>query len=118
MLWGLYHDERGVILKKVNTKYHPKMLAIFTQEELDCLEKESDYSINKDGYIDVMIVNTDKIMVEIFIDCEAKKKEYAIIALLDDCGYNYPNQLTKDEFWKVYLDSKVAKIHCTMTDEE
>ena len=103
-------------MKREEINYHPKMLKIFTKEELDCLEKEADYSVNEDGFINVMLVNTDKIMVEIFIDCEAKDEECALISLLDNCGYAYPKRLTKDEFWKVYLESNAIKMNCIVID--
>lgn len=103
-------------MRNKNIFYHPKLLKIFTKEELDCLEKEGMNSIDKNGYINNMLISRDKIMVEIFTDCEAEKEETAIILLLDDRGYKYPNRLTKDEFWKVYLDSKVVKMNCIVVD--
>ena len=89
-------------------KYHPKLLKIFSTDELDLLAQDTCYSLDKDGQINVLIVNTDKIIVEIFTDCEAKDENHALIALLDDCGHDYPNRLTKDEFWEVFQSSNMV----------
>lgn len=69
------------------------------------------YSLDKDGQINVLIVNTDKIIVEIFTDCEAKDEDHALITLLNGCGYDYPNRLTKDEFCEVFKSSNIMKFH-------
>lgn len=92
-------------------KYHPKLLKIFSTNELDLLAQDACYSLDKDGQINVLIVNTDKIIVEIFTDCEAKDEDHALITLLDGCSYDYPNKLTKDEFWKVFQSSNIVKFH-------
>lgn len=92
-------------------KYHPKLLKIFLTDELDLLAQDACYSLDKDEQINVLIVNTDKIIVEIFTDCEAKEENPALITLLDNCGYDYPNKLTKDEFWKVFQSSNIVKFH-------
>lgn len=92
-------------------KYHPKLLKIFSAEELDLLVQDACYSLDKDEQINVLIVNTDKIIVEIFTDCETKGEDYTLITLLDNCGYDYPNILTKDEFWEVFKSSNIAKFH-------
>ena len=92
-------------------KYHPKLLKIFSTYELNLLAQDACYSLDKDEQINVLIVNTDKIIVEIFTDCEAKDEDPALITLLDNCGYDYPNRLTKDEFWEVFKSSNIMKFH-------
>jgi len=69
-------------------KYHPKLLKIFSTDELDLLAQDACYSLDKDEQINVLIVNTDKIMVEIFTDCETKGEDHALIR---ECKINCVN---------------------------
>ena len=88
-----------------NNIYHPKLLKIFSQDELDLLIAGACYSLDRYGQIDVIIVNTDKIIVEIYTDCEAKEYDHALITLLEDCGNQYPESLSKEKFWEIFIHS-------------
>ena len=90
-------------------KFHPNMLKIFRKEELLELYKISDYSKDRDGNIDVMLVRTDKIFVEIFVDCEAKDVGHALINNLDSDN-GFPIRLSKEQFWEIFTLSKPIKV--------
>jgi hypothetical protein len=88
--------------------YHPNLLKVFTQSELDLMIQKADYSLDKDGFVNVMLVRTSKIFVEIFVDCEAQEVGHALIALLysDDKENSYPSILSKEFFWKVFCEAE------------
>jgi len=98
-------------------KFHPNMLKVFSQEELLLMEKTSSNSRDKDGYIDVMLVRTDKVFVEIFVDCEAEHIGHALINNLQ--GDNLPTRLSKEQFWEIYSNSKAREVaDCVLEIDE
>lgn len=98
-------------------KFHPNMLKVFSQKELLLMEKTSSYSRDKDGYINVMLVRTDKVFVEIFVDCEAENVGHALISNLQ--GDNLPPRLSKEQFWEIYCNSKAREVaNCVLEIDE
>lgn len=112
----MYHIG-GVIRMNEEIKFHPNMLKVFSQKELLLMEKMSSYSRDKDGYINVMLVRTDKVFVEIFVDCEAENIGHALISnlLCDDL----PTRLSKEEFWEIYSNSQAREVaDCVLEIDE
>ncbi|WP_434581561.1 hypothetical protein MLC52_05435 [Sulfurimonas sp. NW15] len=93
-------------------KYHPKLLKIFTEEELNILMQECDYSVNKKSYIHILHIYRDIIHAEIFTDCEAEQEDVALILRLDDYEHDKSALLSKDEFWQIYMKSKNKELEC------
>jgi len=89
-------------------KFHQRFLNIFELDELNLMKSHADFSANKNGFIDVMLVRTDKVFVEIYTDGKSKELGYALIAVLDSEDNDLPLILTKDEFWSIYKSSKVV----------
>lgn len=82
-------------------KFHPDLLKVFSEEELLRMQSHSLCSIDEEGRIKVMLVYTDEIFAEIFVDCEAKKVGHALIHDLDrDDGLS--PRLSKERFWEIY----------------
>ena len=89
-------------------KYHPKLLKIFTTEELDRMIKISSFSTDKSGLVNVIVVMARSMMVEIFTDCEAKDKDHALLIDLWHGDY-----LSKELFWGLFeaaIPQKVINI--------
>ena len=56
-------------MREINTmkiKFHQRFLNIFELDELNLMKSHADFSANKNGFIDVMLVRTDKVFVEIY----------------------------------------------------
>ncbi len=85
-------------------EYHHKILRVFSKEELELLMKNSVYSFDIEGLINVIVVLTNKLDAEIFTDCEAKEKEEALIVNLNQDAAKY--YLSKKEFWEIFITSK------------
>jgi len=100
-----------------NLIYHPKLLNLFTQAELNLLIQDSIYSLDKSDRVDVIVSLNTKIDVEIYIDCKAENSDIALISLLDDKGYSYPKVITKEIFLKVFNESEVVKTTCLTVEE-
>jgi hypothetical protein len=88
-------------------RYHPNLLKVFTQDELDQMIEKADYSLDKNGFVNIMLVRTTKIFVEIFVDCEAEEIGPALIGVLDSNTdeIKYPPKLSKEIFWIIYSQS-------------
>ena len=87
-------------VENVKIEYNQMLLNTFTLEELSLLyENRTMCSVDKYQKINVMVVSFPNIMVEISTDCEVK--DIAVIDLLDDCGHNYPNPLSKEKLFKI-----------------
>ena len=97
--------------------YHPKLLNLFTLEELSLIMKDSAYSINEENQVSVIVVLSTKIDVEIYTDCEAKNSETALISLLDNRGYDYPNEISKEIFLKAFYESESIELACLSVNE-
>lgn len=82
--------------------YHQKLLNIFTKEELDKIIGCSIYSKDEGGFVNVVLVYTDKIMAEIYTDCEAKSLDMALIDNLDPEINSLPARISKDEFLEIF----------------
>jgi len=80
--------------------YHTKLLELFTKDEL---EKLVDESMLDGKNIDVIFISGDTIVAEIFVDY---RENTAKIAVLEDSGLGYNKILPKDEFLKIYNESK------------
>ena len=96
-------------------KYHPKMLKIFSKEELDLImESEGRIScVDDDGRVDYILVLTDKLNAEIYIGVNAKENDYAIIYNLNnphDENKTYFGPLDSRKFLKIFKVSKATKI--------
>lgn len=63
--------------------YHPQLLALFNNEELDLLTKASILGYDDKGRVNVLVVNTDKFDVEIYTDLSKAKAEKRL--LLKSC---------------------------------
>ena len=105
--------------KKIKLIYHPKLLKIFTKEELDLIIKDAEYSVNKDYQINVILVVTDKIIAEIYTDMDAKQLDHALIEnfLSYDEYKDLPAMLTKEQFWEAFQKSIPEKITEIELDE-
>lgn len=88
--------------------YHQKLLNIFTQEELDKIIGCSIYSKDEGGFVHVIVVYTDKIMAEIYADCEAKSLDVALIDNLDSEINSLPARISKDEFLEIFNTATYA----------
>ncbi|OHD86424.1 MAG: hypothetical protein A2W82_04850 [Sulfurimonas sp. RIFCSPLOWO2_12_36_12] len=97
-------------MQKNKIKYHPKILKLFAKDELDTLAEKAFHSVDDDGFVNIIVVCTDKISVEIFVSSE----EHALIERLD--SEKVPNRLTKEEFWDIFSRSKAQEIRCVVID--
>lgn len=82
--------------------YHPKLLNLFTKEELNKIIACSTYSVNEEGFVNVIIVFTDKVTAEIYTDCEAQYLDAALIDNLDTQTSELPIRLSKEKFLEVF----------------
>jgi len=97
--------------------YHPKLLNLFTKDELHSIMENSVYSVDKSKRVDVIVSLNTKIDVEIYCDCEATQSDVALISLLDDKGYSYPEKITKELFLKAFYSSQPTQVTCMSIDE-
>ena len=97
--------------------YHPKILKLFNEYELEDIMKDSIYSLDKSKRVDVIVSLNTKIDVEIYTDCEAKSNDKALISILDDRGYNYPKVITKEIFIKAFYESMSIKVTCITAEK-
>lgn len=88
--------------------YHQKLLNIFTQEELDKIIGCGIYSKDEGGFVNVVVVYTDKIVAEIYADCEAKSLDVPLIDNLDSEINNLPARISKDEFLDIFSTATYA----------
>ncbi len=96
-------------------KYHKKLLKVFSEEELDQLMKSGIHSIDKDGFVNVIVVMTDKIDAEILTDCEAKHEDKALI--INANQYDEEYFMTKEKFWNLFKSSKPESYETIVLNE-
>ena len=96
--------------------YHPKLLNLFSKEELDKIIACSTFSVNEEGFVDVIIVFTDKVTAEIYTDCEAQNLD---IALIDNLGIpisELPIKLSKEKFLEVFSTATYGPPNCVWVE--
>lgn len=86
-------------------QYHPKLLKIFTYEQLELLAEHSDCCIDKDDQIYILFSNMDFGYYEIHCDCEAEKLDHANIYVFID-SIDEGKNIKIEEFWELYVQSK------------
>ena len=105
--------------KNEDIKYHPNMFKIFTEKELDLLQKCAASFIDEDGYIGLMYLCIDKITcVEIYTGSIGGGEEVIIedLEAFAEYDHDYPIYLTKNEFWDLFINSKQTEMQCVAVD--
>ncbi len=95
--------------------YHPCLLKIFSQEQLDKLSEHSICNINKDDQIYVLFSLMDFGSFEIYYDGEAEKLKSPIIYVKFD-ETEKGTRLNSEEFWELYIKSKPNDCECIRVD--
>jgi S-methylmethionine-dependent homocysteine/selenocysteine methylase len=96
-------------------KYHSKLLKLFNKNELDLLMKNGIHSIDKEEFVNVIVVMTDKIDAEILTDCEAKYKDKALIINANQNDSEY--FMSKEKFWNLFKSSNPEPYETIIIDE-
>lgn len=96
-------------------QYHPKLLKIFTYEQLELLATHSHCNRDADGLVHILFCNMGFGHYEIYCDCEAKKFDHAVIYVQFNTTWEGVN-IGSDEFWELYVKSSPQKCESICID--
>lgn len=92
-------------------QYHPKLLKIFTYEQLELLSEHSHCYVDKDELIHILYSNMDFGHYEIYCDCEAKQLDNAVIYVQFNTTWEGEN-IGIEDFWELFMKSNPKECKC------
>ena len=99
---------------KMNYKYHPRILNVFSMKELDKIMKNySVYCVDDDGRVDYILLLTDKLYAEISTD-DLECQESALIINLNHDDDEFI--MNKNKFWDIFITSKTKPLTTITVD--
>ncbi len=86
----------------MGVKYHPKLLELFSPDQLQKLLQNSSYKIDKYGYLQSIFVWTDRLVAR--VECNYRAGYDVRIRDLD--RNQTEENIHQDDFWQRYINGK------------